>query len=122
MKTGQKVTLRIKIQGAPRIRKACVWRGGNAIVAVLIDLRSNFCESGICLSSSDKNFAQTMFIRATEGSTELHEKYKREDSTMITFPQFNGWNIYPSTVGMSTIMVFFEKRRNIRESERLRKC
>jgi len=97
----------IEQQGAPIVNHGYITRKYPDVATAYIDMRSKYCEHECTISGSDETCG--ICIGTNERSLYLDESKSREDSTMIKFPQFVGWNIFSVDSSRYTIAICFVK-------------
>lgn len=101
----------IEHQGAPLLNEpeAFVEKESKDIVCLSINLKSKYCDIGSSMSDSLGMCAVS--IDANEHSLHLKEdcEYGRDESTGISFPEYNGWQYFGSSCGRYTLQICLVK-------------
>lgn len=105
----QPIILRVDLQGAPVVNDAHVFKGGDEVVLVYVDLKSKYCTIGMGCYGTDRS--PGLYINSDENCTNLNKGEGVESFTKITFPEFIGWDIFADAISKYTISICFVKNK-----------
>jgi hypothetical protein len=89
-------------QGSPVISSAYYIEKKPTIVAIEIDLRSKYCEVSASGSDSSGPF---LAISACKESIKLNELVERDAETIISLPEFVGWETFSISVARYSVKI-----------------
>jgi hypothetical protein len=109
--TSTKIT--ILVQGKPVVNDAYIYRPGESVVAIGVDMRSKYCEVAAMGGDPD---GPVVDIEATERSLYLADEIldledlstehsEQNDLTEIRFDEFQGWSVWSANIFRYTLAV-----------------
>jgi hypothetical protein len=91
------IKINVVTQGAPLINVGSVYKQGDDVVALEIDLYTKYCSIGATTGGN----LPGLIIDSPECSAECEEL----PSTFIEFPEFAGWRVWCAAIGRYTLSV-----------------
>lgn len=108
MKKGDFINYKIRHKGAPVINDGYISELGENIVALIIDLKSKYCEVSCSFGGSDGSCG--VYINANERSLSLNQNVQKDEPTAIEFSDFVGWDVFACGIGRYTLSVCLIKK------------
>ncbi len=96
------IEVKVEAQGAPVVSGGCVQQRGGRVRALIVDLDTSHCE---VVADGSYRGVPLVDIQTTKDSTGLHPDSKVEDITEISFPEYEGWDIWVSNIYGSNLAV-----------------
>lgn len=96
------IEIKIIQQGSVLVNEGCVYRRGDGIVALAIDMRTKRGQvtGSLCLCDDSPGVS----LGVSEDSIN-HDESKKDIDTDIVFPEFKGWNVWCAEYSRYTVAV-----------------
>jgi len=107
----KEIKIKIGRQGAPIVNKGWIVAKSKNIVVAEIDMKSKYCKiGGYYTDYGDGREYDSLFIEATDDALYLSKKCEEFDETKISFPKYEGWEIYCANIARYTLRVCLVRR------------
>lgn len=99
---GEPVRVDVVSEGAVRVSHGYLYRRGDEIVAVCVDMESKYAECGGFSHADDE--PPHVYLDATDDTLHV-DADKSGVATVVAFPEFVGWKVFLTKVARYTLSV-----------------
>ena len=100
--------LRLVSRGAPIVSGlVAVVAKSRELVALDVPMASKYCDVNAAIGDDEPGIS----IYAPEEAIKLDDRYKRDEDTIVCFPEFKGWEYFASSSGRYNIRVCLIRRK-----------